>query len=302
MIYINENNTMKSLFILFTLSASFLLTVSCSDEDDLVSVPDTLTDCFAPAADANDPESQLRRDFYNSQGSFLLFNDTLRHEPIGTAPDGSIQYFTELLDIDYTIGSDKNIVHQTYTYQYLKSLDAKRKAVDLLVTKIIALLPSSMRPFSWLLVEGIFPKGKNESLPAVSGQRCIAAALGSYATEEEQKAAIAAVLAKVISSGLDESLLDEFCAISADNYEGYDSSCTQMEKYWELGFLVKGLNWNGVPTNKYLPTKQQDVDSYMQLVIQYSADEVEQQYADYPLVIEKATMMRSVLKQLGINI
>lgn len=293
---------MKSLSILFALSAPLLLATSCSDEDALVAVPDTLTDCFAPAADADDPESQLRRDFYNAEGSFLLFNDTLRHEPIGTAPDGSTQYFTELLDIGYTIGSDKNIVHQTYTYRYLQDIDAKRHAVELLRTKVIALLPQSMRPFSWLLVEGISPKGKNESLSAVSGQRAIAAALGSYATDEEQKAAIAAVLAKVISSGLDESLLDEFCAISADNYEGYDSSCTQMEKYWELGFLVKGLNWNGVPTNKYLPTKQQDVDSYMQLVIRYNADEVEQLYAGYDLVIRKAAMMRNVLQQLGIRI
>lgn len=302
MIYINTISAMKPLSILFTLSASLYLTTSCSGEDALVAVPDTLTDCFAPAADANDPESQLRREFYNSENSFLLFNDTLRHEPIGTAPDGSIQYFTELLDIGYTIGSDKNIVHQTYTYQYLKDIDAKLHAVNLLQTKVITLLPQSMRPFSWLLVECISPKGKNESLAAVNGQRCIAAALGRYTTEEEQKAAIAAVLAKVISSGLDESLLDEFCTISADNYEGYDSSCTQMEKYWELGFLVKGLNWNGVPTNKYLPTKQQDIDSYMELVILHTANEVEQLYADYPLVIEKAIIMRNVLKQLGINI
>lgn len=293
---------MKILSILFTCSALTLLAASCSEEEELIAVPDTLTDCFAPAADASDPESQLRREFYAAEKSFLLFNDTLRHEPIGTAPDGSTQYFTELLDIDYTIGSDKNIVHKSYTYRYLQSIEEKRAAVNLLREKIIALLPSTMRPFSWLLVEGISPKGSTETLAAVSGQRCIAAALGNFETEAEQKAAVAGVLAKVIGSGVEESALDAFYAISADNYEGYSSSCTTMEKYWELGFLVKGLNWNGVPTNKYLPNKQQDVDSFMQLVLQYSATEVEQQFAGYPLVIEKAALMREVLVQMGIHI
>lgn len=290
---------MKNLSILFTLAATALFSTSCGGEDELTAQPDTLTDCFAPSAEVNDSESQLRREFYATEHSYLLFNDTLRHEPIGTLPDGTTQYFTELLDIDYTIGSDKNIVHQVYVYSYLQTIEEKRAAAELLRTKIITHLPQSMRPFSWLLVRGISPKGTDGQLPAVSGQRCIAAALDGSVSGEEQQAVVAAVLAKVVGSKVSDEQLDVFYRISADDYEGYASTCTTIEKYWEYGFLVMGLNWKGVPTPKYLPTKQQDVDAYMQLVFQYSSDEVAERFADYPLVIEKADIMRQIIEQTG---
>lgn len=53
---------------------------ACGSEDELTAIPDTMTDCFAPDPNATDAESVLRREFYQTEKCYLLFNDTLRHE------------------------------------------------------------------------------------------------------------------------------------------------------------------------------------------------------------------------------
>lgn len=64
--------------------------VACGDEDALTPEVDTITDCFAPDPNATDEESVLRREFYTTEKSYLLFNDTLRHEELGIDYNGDM--------------------------------------------------------------------------------------------------------------------------------------------------------------------------------------------------------------------
>ena len=52
---------------------------ACQKEDDLTPRGEK-NNWFAPAIDATDAESVLRRKFYDDTDCYLLFNDTLRHE------------------------------------------------------------------------------------------------------------------------------------------------------------------------------------------------------------------------------
>ena len=75
----------------------------CKD-DSVTDVPTDVVAPFMPAAADDSEEAQLRREFYATYGSFLLFNDTLQHYETGRDVNGEVRYFTELLDLTYEVG------------------------------------------------------------------------------------------------------------------------------------------------------------------------------------------------------
>ena len=93
---------MKKFYYIFLILVS-VMAVSCSEDGVTPHLKDT-TLAFLPAADDNSEEAQLRRDFYQTYGSFLLFNDTLQHEALGKDVNGDMHYFTEVLDLNYQVG------------------------------------------------------------------------------------------------------------------------------------------------------------------------------------------------------
>ena len=99
----------KYIYILSLLAGIILSISSCSKEADPTFDFTDPRDGFAPADDATDEISVLRRNFYNETGSFLLFNDTLRHDYIGKDLNGEDRYFTELLDIKYEVHQCRDI-------------------------------------------------------------------------------------------------------------------------------------------------------------------------------------------------
>ena len=64
---------MKKFYYIFLILVS-VMAVSCSEDGVTPHLKDT-TLAFLPAAGDNSEEAQLRRDFYQTYGSFLLFND-----------------------------------------------------------------------------------------------------------------------------------------------------------------------------------------------------------------------------------
>ena len=275
--------------------------VGCGKEDNLVPTPDTLTDCFAPAPDATDEESELRRQFFKEESSYLLFNDTLRHVAVSVAPNGKTNYETELLDIDYTIGNDKDVTRKVYHYTYLTTMAEKRAAVDLLRKNIIGRLPKKMLPFSWLIVSSMESGGIDYT--AVNGQRATALAVGDILSlNTDQKRALSdKILAATLSGAMSESSLEAFYAISGRDYEGYIRNPNKdLIPFYEKGFLVWGM-WRGEPDDSTGPTKAADVESFIGLLFSKSLSEIETEYADYPLVVEKAVLMRNILVEIGLK-
>ena len=65
--------SMTVLLLIIVLAGCF---TACQQEDSLT--PSNISDLFAPNPEATDAESVLRREFFNTTGCYLLFNDTLR--------------------------------------------------------------------------------------------------------------------------------------------------------------------------------------------------------------------------------
>ena len=93
---------------------------ACQQEDSLT--PSNISDLFAPNPEATDAESVLRREFFNTTGCYLLFNDTLRHEYKGEDTFGNPYYETELIGLEWNLTS---AVSTRYLFEYLKTQEQK---------------------------------------------------------------------------------------------------------------------------------------------------------------------------------
>ena len=138
---------MKHYAYLFAIVWLYLLLTDCGKEDNLIAEYDNRTSYFLPDPGATDEESVLRRDFYEKENSFLLFTDTLRHEELAPDFNGDMKYFTEILDMTYSVGSSSISVF-TYAYEYHTSFEAKRQSTSFLKSYILPHLSVQLRPFS----------------------------------------------------------------------------------------------------------------------------------------------------------
>lgn len=292
-------------FILSGLLLSVL--ASCSGEDTPEAVRDTMTDCFAPDPEATDAESVLRRQFKQDEGSYLLFTDTLTHEYIGKDYNGDDRYKTETLDMSYTIGNTSSNQSITYTYGYLVTQAEKEEAVAFLKEYVLPHLPSSLRPFSWFLAYSIYNSTEYSDVTALAGQRCIAIAVGDLAYADKESLA-SAVLSTTLGTSLQsqESALEPFYAYGDGLYEEYFDNPdnpyydSELNLAWlkSYGFIAAPLTWGFELQGKY-PSKAQDLSAFSELILNNTEEEIAAMYADYPVVIEKAGLLREIVKQIG---
>jgi hypothetical protein len=56
--------------------------------------------------------------------------------------------------------------------------------------------------------------------------------------------------------------------------------------------------WGGVYTGVY-PDQNEDIQQYVELVVNNTADEVQQKFSAYPLILQKYQTMVNLLNQLG---
>ena len=102
--------------IILPLAVMGMLATSCSKDEDYLDVElSDPTDNFIPKADDDSETAQLRNQFKEETGSYLLFNDTIQHYLLGKDVNGELLYFNELLDVEYSTTS-ANPTTNPYTY------------------------------------------------------------------------------------------------------------------------------------------------------------------------------------------
>lgn len=304
--------------LLFTLPLLLSLT-GCGGEDDLTpSDPDT--NYFSVSDDATDATSLLRKAFYDKYGSYLLFNDTLSHVKTGTDAFGDPVYKDELLDVGYDpTGSSNNVV---YTYGYLTDINSQQQAANFVEQYILPHLGAKLRPFSFLLVGSIskYTFDSNNYTPdydapnptAVVGDRATVFALdGILGSDETTMSSYATtVLANIVASkiaGQDATTLSAFTTYGKDLYGKYFSDLgleepadeeSNMQAMYDAGFVVPHQSYGFTLTGAY-PSQAEDINGYIQLCLNSSAEEVEQKYGSYLTIMEKYRIMSSLLETMG---
>lgn len=278
---------------------------SCGSEDDPVLDYDDPTNYFEPADSATDEISALRRQFFESYGSYLLFNDTLQHYSLGTDINGTERFFTERLAVNYKVGNTSTY-SDPYTYTLFKTAEDKKKALEYLETYILPHLSKKISPFSWLLVNRITYSNSDYStvdntVSAVCGQRANVLALyalASLKTEAQKQQLVIRHLSTIISN-VSENYSDAFADFAAISQAYYGASLSPLDGMTTTqtlrtrGFLRLGSS------SYYYPSQEYDMSAYTSLVLSYSEETIERTYASYPLIIEKAKLFKQCLINLG---
>lgn len=287
---------------LFPLFGLLLLLGACGSEDTLKPSNADTYGFEIPESD-NSAEATLRRSFQEKYGSYLLFNDTLSNG--------------ELLDLGYNITA--STYAYVYTFNYLKTMDEKQQAVDFLTSRILPHLGSKLRPFSFLLCNSITrytQDGTNYNLDwqtpypqIVSGTRGTAISLSTIegADEATTEAYAKTVLVDLLVSQVQAqatTTLEPFTSVSSRYYGVYMDNipATQeanLQLMYAAGFCGAHIAmWGGVYTGVY-PDQNEDIQQYVELVVNNTADEVQQKFSAYPLILQKYQTMVNLLNQLG---
>lgn len=287
------------------------LMASCSKEDPIQVQVDDTRYYFEPRPERTDDEALLRRAFYDRYDIHLLFSDTLRHDSICPDFNGDTHYFTERIDMYYSIGN-YSAGSTDNTYKLLTTMEQKYKATKYLEEQIQPHFSEHMRPFSWLLVNEIAERTSSYAkwtYPyAITGERCIAIALSTFfkltpariPTFTQQVLNIIAVkMAKNNSKAL-----EDFYEVSRKYYRQQfaESSIAADENtriLREAGFFSKGKDSFGSAANGLYPDNDTDVADYVRLTIANTPEAIRSQYADYPLILLKDSIIRNILVERG---
>ncbi len=295
---------------------------ACSDEED-TTPSEYEQNLFAPADNDQSPSAMLRRQFKTEVGSYLLFNDTLKHEQNGKDAYGNLLWNTQLVNLTYQfIGSSMNSTK--YTFDYIKDYNAQKKATDLLKEKLAKRLGKAL-PYSILLVDTIrqwtnqngvweLDKGstwspKDPFPKYVLGTRCYAFAIhGTEAYDIDDyfdDVLLSIVMTKV--GNLPESKLEKFLSYVADYRNEYGNPREKSElgydSYTVDDNIARSLGYWQDRGLYYFDYGTEDRDHYIEAALNYTVAEVEEMMAGFPIVIERFKIMRQlIIDEFGINL
>lgn len=302
---------MKNIWFYIASVVVLLGFTACTDEED-TSPSYADQNLFAPSESDHSEMAELKRSFYKETGSYLLLNDTLRNEQNGTDAYGNTIWNTELVDLTYPVIGESTSYR--YTYKYIKDVEKRKLAVNLIKEKLAARLGKAV-PYSFLIVDSITTWTNNNGIWQIAngysdiphpteilGTRCYAISTNGDAGFEDED---------YFTTIFNKIVLNKVQRLSANKLSSFYS-------YGEQYYLVdksdinipRGVNdslarsmgfWKD-ENYYYLAYKQSDLKYFSDAVCTYSPSEVENMMAGYPLVIEKFNILREIIKSMGIKV
>lgn len=273
------------------------LFASCDSEDQL-----TPSNLDVNIFKVGEQDSALRNDFYKHIGSYLLFNDTLSREVIGTDKDGNTLYRYETVDIGYSMTGLSN---NRYSYKYLRTSEDKKAAAEFLEKRIMPAMRADIRPYSLLAVEQTeesalkYGEWNKNNIDFFAGYRCMAVSLKGIAQmNEAQQIQLAdrllagIVTQKISSLGIRD--LGAFYEYGDKYYDERRGDFPDVKDVKEVGFLSSG---------SYLfPKRAEDLAAYLKAYFSLTEEEFLQENKDYPVVCAKYNLLKDLIKQVGFTV
>lgn len=301
----NSNNNHKGramriahnlLLTLFSFSIA-CVSVACGGEEEDTTPSYADINGFAPADDDNSPTAQLRRDFYNQTGSYLLFKDTL----ITRTSDGR----SELLDITYFImGSIDWQSDYEYTYEYIEDIEQQRKAAEYVQKYLIKRLGKNT-PYSFFLVNDLHYYdyyGRLRQRDKVLGLRSYIISMGGGEAYEDPETYFGDMIVDIVKNSISrvpEEVMNQFYAFSEDYYgNDVEGSLTDQE-VWDLGmfYYIEDDRWGN-----HFYYESTDLSLWLEAVLTMSPSEFEAEYGSSSVMMEKYTLLREIILDQGFEL
>lgn len=272
------------------------VSVACGGEEEDTTPSYADINGFAPADDDNSPTAQLRRDFYNQTGSYLLFKDTL----ITHTSDGR----SELLDITYFImGSIDWQSDYEYTYEYIEDIEQQRKAAEYVQKYLIKRLGKNT-PYSFFLVNDLHYDyyGRLRQRDKVLGLRSYIISMGGGEAYDDPETYFGDMIVDIVKNSISrvpEELMNQFYAFSKDYYgNDVDGELTDQE-VWDLGmfYYIEDDRWGN-----YFYYQSTDLSLWLEAVLTMSPSEFEAEYGSSSVMMEKYTLLREIILDQGFEL
>ena len=283
---------------------------SCSDGKENLTPGPAYKNYFAVEDSDNSPEAQIRREFFNNSGVYLLFNDTLA---VYTDEYGRPK--TETVDFDWNLTDD---LETGASWSFLTTVEDKRKASEIVQKYFLPYVSGKgcpFKPFSILLVTDLTKPDRYDDpvdIAYLSCWRCFAINVTDWleADASEMKTLTRELLYELVNgsfSTLDKNLSD-FYAISDDYYDEriYRQFPDWLddqdpELVYDLGFLSYDKDSWDEADYDYFWDDQHDAKEYLRCVIVGDEAEFIGKWADYPKIMQKYYIMKECVMNLGIN-
>ena len=300
------------------------LTVGCSDENELK--PSSADRDWFVIEDSEDHIGHERFLLYEKYGIPVFVNDTIGVEERGVDYYGNPVMYYCTLDINYTVGApvtDNGL--QSRRYSLLESLEDQLAGISFLDNYLIPALPENMYFNSILLLDSLYEMRMNgwavERKDLNVYQGTLTLAIGQVKsiakmTPEEQNKHKGLILATLALKQLDEEQLSDFYMVSYDPVKKLSyyqqmvtpslSAAMPSAKCEVYGFLDYDSRYYAMNEGKdpsqwiyYTLTKANDLEDFVLAYFQYSEKEFKELYADYPLVLEKYEIIKTLMTDFG---
>ena len=300
------------------------LAVGCSDENELK--PSLADRDWFVIEDSEDPIGHERFLLYEKYGIPVFVNDTIGVEERGVDYYGNPVMYYCTLDINYTVGApvtDNGL--QSRKYSLLESSEDQLAGIFFLDNYLIPALPENMYFNSILLLDSLYER--RMSVWAVERkdinvyQGALTLAIGQVKsiakmTPEEQNKHKGLILATLALKQLDEEQLSDFYMVSYDPVKKFSyyqqmvtpspSAAMSSAKCEVYGFLDYDSRYYAMNEGKdpsqwiyYTLTRANDLEDFVLAYFQYSEKEFKELYADYPLVLEKYEIIKTLMTDFG---
>lgn len=273
---------------------------ACSKEDWPDNSGETIN-FFAVSENATGEEAELRRNFFDETGVYLLFSDTLGSRIVSTLSGETIVDY-QVIDFMWQLSVGSYYADSLEFFPYLE-IKKMKVAAKFIQEEILANLPELFYPYSVLLVErmilyksyyGTYDDGTE--LGIYAGMQSTAIALDDVenASVEEKEILKNEMMKAIIINGI--SLIQEedlaiFHSYSEDFYNVYT---------WNLPSPVQLAGF--LPSKSISYSKSEDVLNFVEKIFDLSEVEFREIYAEYPLVIKKMEEMIKILREYGVNV
>lgn len=291
---------MKINNILYAILIGSML-VGCSDSEDTTpSYADI--NVFEPAEDDNSETAQIRREFFNATGSYLLFSDTLRAVNRGTSTDGTVVTKPEMLDImAYAmIGYGSRT---QYYYEYITSPEEQREAMNLIKDHLVWRMGRAL-PYAFFIVNSISYKDDKDNLVYETkqlGLRAYAISLNGGKAFEDPETYFSSMISDMVRTKvktMSEDELAEFYDFSREYYyeykEDFGLSATKYpdKEMWNYGFFTDVYK-------DLFPNSTSDLDLWLYYVTTLSREDFEAQYGSSSVMMAKYEVLAKIIEDLG---
>ncbi len=302
----------KQLTLYSLILTSGALFAACSDEEDL-SPSGADDDFFSVPADATDPTSVLRRDFFNETGIHLLFSEILRTTIVGKNSDGTDITREETIDFRWNFTNYNDYLE--YEGEYISDVESQRKVAELFKENVYPHIEgSSLSPFSVLLFGSLKSRTSSwdpmEDTYTLDCWRCLGVNTSGWTestSQEETDKYTRNICKNLVSARFSTSSKDAqpWMDISDELSRKYlvdilgDDWDRDITKVYELGFFNYDEDWNDRLYRDRLPYASWDFEDYFDALFDMSEEDFVAQYGNYAKIMEKYYLMKELIERTG---